>query len=595
MPQLAPAGQLSFAWDPNRETNLLDYVLSYRLKGTTYTNRVVIPADVTNVTVKGLIPKGLYVFTLTARNIDGLESRPSNAVADSDRPPLLSEIADQVMVADTTLTGVPFTLAERETPEAVSVTAKGNPPWLVPDESIVISGTGANRTLTVTPAPGKDGHGTITLLVSDGGQETRTHFKLTVQPAESQQSLLRIQTHGPGAVTPKLDGQALNVGERYRLTAQPAPNSIFMGWSGSITSSSPVISVVMEPNLALEARFMADPYPPLAGTYSGLFGGELLAPRSAGAFTLKVTSRGAYSGKFLSGRSAMSVAGQLDVAGHAAHSALKFGTNLVTLALQFELSGDTVTGQLDTDVWGARLEGARAVYSATNPAPFAGRFTEVLPGSLDAEGGPEGHGFGIIKISGAGLATFTGSLADGTKISQATALVRAGDWPLYIALYGGAGMLWGWQNVAQSSSVSGANGLLRWSRLPQPAAKFWPEGFTEAIVPLTSAYLPPAPSTRVVNLEEAQLSFRGGAFAEEFTQMLTIDLRNKVHPSGALLSMSFVPATGLFSGKLNGVENGAARKFQGVLLQPQQTGAGFLLTSNASAQVQFGWPATASP
>ena len=38
----------------------------------------------------------------------------------------------------------------------------------------------------------------------------------------------------------------------------------------------------------------------------------------------------------------------------------------------------------------------------------------------------------------------TGSLADGTPITQSNRRLKNGLWPLYLNLYGGKGSLWGW-------------------------------------------------------------------------------------------------------------------------------------------------------
>src|SRR5258705_12174428 len=51
---------------------------------------------------------------------------------------------------------------------------------LMPNANIVFGGTGANRTVTLTPAANQFGTATITLTVSDGQLSTSTSFQLTV-------------------------------------------------------------------------------------------------------------------------------------------------------------------------------------------------------------------------------------------------------------------------------------------------------------------------------------------------------------------------------------------------------------------------------
>ena len=51
---------------------------------------------------------------------------------------------------------------------------------LVPTANIVFGGTGANRTVTVTPAADQSGSTTITVIVSDGVASASDTFTLTV-------------------------------------------------------------------------------------------------------------------------------------------------------------------------------------------------------------------------------------------------------------------------------------------------------------------------------------------------------------------------------------------------------------------------------
>ena len=52
---------------------------------------------------------------------------------------------------------------------------------LVPNGNIVFGGSGANRTVRITPASGKSGTATITITISDGGLSTSDTFLLTVR------------------------------------------------------------------------------------------------------------------------------------------------------------------------------------------------------------------------------------------------------------------------------------------------------------------------------------------------------------------------------------------------------------------------------
>ncbi|QEL16257.1 beta strand repeat-containing protein [Limnoglobus roseus] len=94
--------------------------------------------------------------------------------------PTISDVGNQT---GTGVVGpVAFIVGDLETAAAnLSVTAVSSNPALIPSGNIAISGSGANRTVTVTPVAGQTGATTITLTVTDvsGGTATDT-FTVTV-------------------------------------------------------------------------------------------------------------------------------------------------------------------------------------------------------------------------------------------------------------------------------------------------------------------------------------------------------------------------------------------------------------------------------
>ena len=63
------------------------------------------------------------------------------------------------------------------------VTASSNNQTLVPNANLVPGGSGANRTLPITPAANQNGTATITVTVTDpGGLFAEDTFLLTVTP-----------------------------------------------------------------------------------------------------------------------------------------------------------------------------------------------------------------------------------------------------------------------------------------------------------------------------------------------------------------------------------------------------------------------------
>src|SRR5205823_6433250 len=95
--------------------------------------------------------------------------------------PALSPIADQTVNQNTATLAIPFTVGDPNTPpDSLTVTTSSSNLTLVPSANIILGGSGANRTVTVTPAAGQIGMAQITLTVANGSSQTTTDtFVLT--------------------------------------------------------------------------------------------------------------------------------------------------------------------------------------------------------------------------------------------------------------------------------------------------------------------------------------------------------------------------------------------------------------------------------
>jgi hypothetical protein len=104
-----------------------------------------------------------------------------------DLPPMVSAIADRTTGPNSIMVPISFTVGDDfVAPSDLLITATSSNHALVHDDpsenTLAIVGTGASRTLFVTPQPNASGQSTITITVSDGVQTTQRSFLLTVTP-----------------------------------------------------------------------------------------------------------------------------------------------------------------------------------------------------------------------------------------------------------------------------------------------------------------------------------------------------------------------------------------------------------------------------
>ena len=94
--------------------------------------------------------------------------------------PTISRVANQTIEQDSSTAALSFSVGDIDnalTDLTVTATSSND---LFADDNIVLGGSGANRTVKLTPAAGRQGRSTITLKVSDGTATTSSKFVVTV-------------------------------------------------------------------------------------------------------------------------------------------------------------------------------------------------------------------------------------------------------------------------------------------------------------------------------------------------------------------------------------------------------------------------------
>lgn len=146
--------------------------------------------------------------------------------------PTISDVANQTVNEDTATSALAVTVGDAETAVAsLSLSGSSNNLTLVPNANIVFGGSGANRTVTVTPAANQSGTATITLTVTDGGNATATDtFVLTVNAVNDAPTISDV-TNKTTAEDTTLADVAITIAD-----IETATSSLTMSGSSSDTS-----------------------------------------------------------------------------------------------------------------------------------------------------------------------------------------------------------------------------------------------------------------------------------------------------------------------------------------------------------------------
>jgi hypothetical protein len=289
------------------------------------------------------------------------------------------------------------------------------------------------------------------------------------------------------------------------------------------------------------------------------------------------------------GRSKISIKGLLSMNGKATNVVSRAGLSplRIEVALDVDDTPGRITGRVTDGSWTAQLLGDRRCYnSKTNPAPFDGGYTLVVPSAGDANG-PQGHGYGTAKVDGNGQATFIGMLADGTKAAQKVPLSREGHWPFYLGLYKGSGSALGWLMLTNSE----LSGLVSWIK-PAMVCKYYSSGLTNEANIMGAKYVAPTPSAQQGGgVQRTDVTCSGANLGGPITTELMLLPNGKVmSQADDSFKFGLSPTTGLFKGSVIDPATGKPYLFSGVMLQKWNVGAGLVLGTNQVGLIEVSQP-----
>jgi len=405
-------------------------------------------------------------------------------------------------------------------------------------------------------------------------------------------SALTVITNGAGSITPLRNGALLDVGKRYTVRAATDKTHLFTGWSGFIETMENPFTFTMQTGFVLQANFRVNPLIAVAGLYNGLcYDAETNRHASAGFLTVKSTELGAFSAKLTLGGVQHSFSGSFALDGKATNTVSGTGTNALTVILAVDLvdENNQITGTLSDGNWTASILCNQVLFNKkSNPAPYTGKFTVVIPGDdTQADTEPGGFSYGTVTVDAGGRVSLKAALADGTKLTQGTTLSQGGHWPLYVPLYSGKGSVLSWVVFAESYEAS-FTGTFNWTKPTNTAGKIYPDGFAIQHELTGSSYSAPTNTADgVLDFSLGKVRFTAGNLAEDFANDVSL-VQNKVTNLGTnKLSLSVNLSSGLFTGSVTTPDGSQNFPFKGAIHQKQNQGWGFFLGTNQSGLVRF--------
>ena len=141
-----------------------------------------------------LLAATTLVVAACSSNKDGSPPMPAN------QAPTIAAVADVSVDQDTVVGPIQIAVADMETSAAaLNVIAGSDNPNVFPADGIVLTGTGATRTLTLTPREAATGVTTVALLVTDANNASATRtFRVTVNAKPASVKAVTLSTFAKG-------------------------------------------------------------------------------------------------------------------------------------------------------------------------------------------------------------------------------------------------------------------------------------------------------------------------------------------------------------------------------------------------------------
>ncbi len=181
------SAEIALSWNDNSD-NESGFRVERSTDGVSFSLLGTVEMNVTTYSDETVEAAATYWYRVNAYNDYG-SSEYTNVVSHTVEPeinsvPTIIGLSNQTIDANSgNAILVSFTIFDEETiAEQLLVSATSSGESLIPSQNVVISGSGASRSVSVTPAPESSGSSTITVYVTDGVNTVSDSFIVTVSP-----------------------------------------------------------------------------------------------------------------------------------------------------------------------------------------------------------------------------------------------------------------------------------------------------------------------------------------------------------------------------------------------------------------------------
>lgn len=454
----------------------------------------------------------------------------------------------------------------------VTATGTGLTYQWMKDGSALIGAT--TSTLTLTAAQSGD-TGTYAVIVSNAAGSATSHTAQLTVPIPPVVSVLNLPDARVGENYTK-QITALNNPTSFTITGLPQ-GLTYNAATGLISGhpAKPGITTVkvVASNVAGDSAEVSDEMAVFdlasgtVGSYQGIVARQTaLNDDLGGRVTITTAAAGTFTGTLVLGIKSYALAGTLNPSGVSLDSTAQatitrkglpsLMVNFTVTPATHSLNGTVSDGSASTS-FNARQPSATL-------AAYAGNYTFALlvkPADRRNDALPQGHGFGALKVTSAGVATGLFKLSDGTVVTLSNTVEADGSMSQFKLLYSNTGSLLGTLNIDSAHGYIMAASQLSWFKKAQAAkstTRSYKAGFASIDLETRGGrYLIPASGVIPLGLSaganNAKMTFFGGAAPSPSTRvdMTTVQvvagspsIAKIAAPNPGIVTLTLIPGSG---------------------------------------------------